>query len=80
MTLAAATADLRAGAADDRDFHLFRVTTGFNVTEDLRQSLAASVPELRRVVGAIATPIALLLDKFISSPQGPNGAPTYTID
>jgi hypothetical protein len=80
MTLPAAAADLRAWVADDRDFQSVQGDDWLHVIEDLRQSLSTSGPRLRRVVEAIATPIAPLLDKLISSRTEPDGAQSYTID
>lgn len=80
MTLVAATTDLRAWVADDRDFQSVQGDDWLHVIKDLRQSLTASGPKLRSVVDAVATPISPLLEKLISRPPGPDGAPTYTID
>lgn len=80
MTLTAATTDLRAWVADDRDFQSVQGDDWLHVIEDLRQSLAASGPKLRRLVEKIATLIAPLLDKLISSTSVPGGVPMYTID
>jgi len=80
MTLPAAAADLKAWVADDRDFESLQGDDWLHVIEDLRQSLAASGPKLRRVIEAIATPIEPLLRRLISSAPGPDGAPVYAID
>lgn len=80
MTLPAATTDLRAWVADDRDFQSMQGDDWLHVIEDLRQSVATSGPKLRRVVEAITAQIAPLLDKLISSTPGPDGAPIYAID